>query len=99
MKKLLMQGKKGTVEEYFSSELFLPHLNCETREQVLEQMCRFVCGKKKLPDDFLQLVKKRESLAATSFGGLVAMPHPWKADGEHSCFRHCLKPIVCWTAL
>lgn len=52
MKKLLMQGKKGTVEEYFSSELFLPHLNCETREQVLEQMCRFVCGKKKLPDDF-----------------------------------------------
>ena len=22
-----------------------------------------------------------------------------KADGEHSCFRHCLKPIVCWTAL
>ena len=46
MKKLLMQGKKGTVEEYFSSELFLPHLNCETREQVLEQMCRFVCGKK-----------------------------------------------------
>ena len=47
MKKLLMQGKKGTVEEYFSPELFLPHLNCETREQVLEQMCRFVCGKKK----------------------------------------------------
>ena len=82
MKKLLMQGKKGTVEEYFSPELFLPHLNCETREQVLEQMCRFVCGKKKLPDDFLQLVKKRESLAATSFGGLVAMPHPGRQSAK-----------------
>lgn len=95
MKKLLMQGKKGTVEEYFSSELFLPHLNCETREQVLEQMCRFVCGKKKLPDDFLQLVKKRESLAATSFGGLVAMPHPWKAVSKDTfvCLAILDKPV------
>lgn len=95
MKKLLMQGKKGTVEEYFSPELFLPHLNCETREQVLEQMCRFVCGKKKLPDDFLQLVKKRESLAATSFGGLVAMPHPWKAVSKDTfvCLAILDKPV------
>ena len=86
MKKLLMQGKKGTVEEYFSSELFLPHLNCETREQVLEQMCRFVCGKKKLPDDFLQLVKKRESLA---------MPHPWKAVSKDTfvCLAILDKPV------
>lgn len=95
MKKLLMQGKKGTVEEYFSPELFLPHLNCETREQVLEQMCRFVCGKKKLPDDFFQLVKKRESLAATSFGGLVAMPHPWKAVSKDTfvCLAILDKPV------
>ena len=95
MKKLLMQGKKGTVEEYFSPELFLPHLNCETREQVLEQMCRFVCGKKKLPGDFLQLVKKRESLAATSFGGLVAMPHPWKAVSKDTfvCLAILDKPV------
>lgn len=58
-------------------------------------MCRFVCGKKKLPDDFLQLVKKRESLAATSFGGLVAMPHPWKAVGKDTfvCLAILDKPV------
>ena len=95
MKKLLMQDKKGTVEEYFSPELFLPHLNCKTREQVLEQMCNFVCGKKELPENFLQLVKKREKLAATSFGGMVAMPHPWKAVSKETfvCLAILDKPV------
>lgn len=84
MKKLLMQDKKCVAEDYFSPELFLPHLNCKTREEVLEQLCRFVRTKKELPQNFLQLVKKREALAATSFGGMVAMPHPWKAVGQET---------------
>lgn len=77
--KKLLQSSQSTIEHYFSPELFVPHLNCTTREQVLEQMCRFMKEKKGLPDSFLPLVRKREKLAATTFGNLVAMPHPWKA--------------------
>ena len=95
MKKLLMQGKKGTVEEYFSPELFLPHLNCETRGAGTGTDVPVRVWQKKLPDDFLQLVKKRESLAATSFGGLVAMPHPWKAVSKDTfvCLAILDKPV------
>lgn len=77
--KKLLQRSQSTIEPYFSEELFLPHLRCTSREQVLEQMCTFMKGKKDLPDSFLSLVRKREKLAPTTFGNLVAMPHPWKA--------------------
>lgn len=77
--KKLLQSSQNTIEHYFSPELFIPHLSCTTREQVLEQICTFMKEKKDLPDSFLPLVRKREKLAATTFGNLVAMPHPWKA--------------------
>lgn len=40
-------------------------------------------------------MKKRESLAATSFGGLVAMPHPWKAVSKDTfvCLAILGKPV------
>lgn len=40
-------------------------------------------------------MKKRESLAATSFGGLVAMPHPWKAVSKDTfvCLAILDKPV------
>lgn len=72
------------MECYFSEELFLPHLQCSTREETLRQMCRFVEERKGLPPQFLELVRKRERLAATSFGKSVAMPHPWKAIGSET---------------
>lgn len=39
--------------------------------------------------------EKRESLAATSFGGLVAMPHPWKAVSKDTfvCLAILDKPV------
>lgn len=96
MKKLLMQGKKGNCGRIFQLGAISATSQLQKHgEQVLEQMCRFVCRQKKLPDDFLQLVKKRESLAATSFGGLVAMPHPWKAVSKDTfvCLAILDKPV------
>lgn len=46
MKKLLMQGKKGTVEEYFSPELFLPHLNAKHGSRYWNR-CAGSCAAKK----------------------------------------------------
>lgn len=82
--KQLLQDRPSMMECYFSEELFLPHLQCSTREETLRQMCRFVEERKGLPPQFLELVRKRERLAATSFGKSVAMPHPWKAIGSET---------------
>ena len=57
-------------------------------------MCRFVCGKKSCRMIFTAR-EKRDALAATSFGGLVAMPHPWKAVSKDTfvCLAILDKPV------
>ncbi len=47
-------------------------------------MCQFVMEKKNLPKEFYESVLKRERLAKTAFGNMVAMPHVYKAISEET---------------
>lgn len=85
VKKALTAGVKNAVTSYYERDLFIPHLSCKTKEEVLKVMCEFLITHKNLPAEFYDSVLERESLAKTVFGNMVAMPHPYKSLGERTC--------------
>lgn len=84
VKRVLTSDKTSPVENYYEREMFLPHLKLRTKEEVLSCMCQFVMEKKNLPREFYESVLKRERLANTAFGNMVAMPHVYKAISEET---------------
>lgn len=61
---------------YFDERLFISALDATDKDEVLDALCSCVASVHDVPDDFRALVGRREELAQTSFGNLVAMPHP-----------------------
>lgn len=68
----------------FSPALFFPHLPFSTREEVLSFMCAQIAAHEKVAPELEELVWKREEMATTSFGNLVALPHPYEPVSEHT---------------
>lgn len=69
----------------FSPRLFLAHLECTSRSEVLDALCAQVCVECPVHGDLRGLVEERERLARTSFGNLVAMPHPSRPVVDVTC--------------
>ena len=61
---------------YFDERLFLSALDAEDKDGALDALCARVAEVHDVPGDFRALVQRREELAQTCFGNLVAMPHP-----------------------
>ena len=61
---------------YFDERLFLGALDAEDKDGALDALCARVAEIHDVPGDFRALVQRREELAQTCFGNLVAMPHP-----------------------
>lgn len=61
---------------YFDERLFAGPLDAADKDEVLDTLCALVAEVHAVPDDFRALVARREELAQTCFGNLVAMPHP-----------------------
>lgn len=61
---------------YFDERLFLGTLDAEDKDGALDALCARVAEVHDVPGDFRALVQRREELAQTCFGNLVAMPHP-----------------------
>ena len=69
---------------YFTSELFIPNISLDKKEDILKFMCEFVKQQKSIPENFYELVLERERIGSTSFGNYIAIPHPYKPIGEES---------------
>lgn len=65
----------------FDSRLFLPRVKAQTKKQALKTICQAVGGYRSVPDDFFELVMKREAMGQTDFGNRVAIPHPYQILG------------------
>ena len=78
VKKILAFGNENSIETYYSNSLFLSHIKCKTKDDVLKYMCEYVMEHKNLSQEFYESVLERENLACTTFGNKVAMPHPCK---------------------
>lgn len=94
--KFLLQHS-SVMEKYFQKDLFLTHIQLDTKEEVLRYMVNQIHNVyPNLPYDFYDAVIRRENQAVTEFGNLVAIPHPYKAMTENTFVCVCIldKPIL-----
>ena len=82
VRELLAHNSPRGVVSLFDRELFFPHLTEKDKESVLRRLCAEVSARRAVSPRFEELVWERERRAATSFGNLVAMPHPLEAASE-----------------
>jgi len=61
---------------YFDERLFFSHLVFQTKDEAIDFLCDRTAEAVDMPSDFKALVHERETLALTTFGNDVAMPHP-----------------------
>lgn len=87
VKRTLMGKTDSPVLDIYLRELFLPHMKFADKDEALRVLCGFVYERGLVPKEFLDSVRAREVLAKTSFGNMVAMPHPIEVMGN--------QPFVC----
>lgn len=80
--RIFENGDDRFLNRYFDSRLFLPSVQAETKEQALAEICQAVTHSRSVPDDFYELVMKREEMGQTDFGNWVAIPHPCRILGS-----------------
>ena len=67
---------RNIVLDYYKEEMFTTDIKGETKEEIIKNICEEIKKYKSIPDNFYELVMKREQLAETDIGNLVAIPHP-----------------------
>ncbi|MEI0557726.1 BglG family transcription antiterminator [Brachyspira intermedia] len=67
---------RNIILDYYKEEMFTTDIKGETKEEIIKNICEDIKKYKNIPDNFYELVIKREQLAETDIGNLVAIPHP-----------------------
>lgn len=75
---MLEKGEKSYLTRYYKREMFFIDLPEKKKEDILQSLCRKMEEREPLPKGFYEAVLKREELAQTDFGNLIAMPHPYR---------------------
>ena len=91
----VLEKPENVIERYFSEELFLPEVEVSSKEDVIRQLCERIQNVRNIPDEFYDLVMKREKLLQTAMGDLVAVPHPYRTVTDHTLISVAIlkKPI------
>ncbi len=93
----LFRRNESLVDKYYDPELFVPCLKAEDKWEVIRKLCGLVIEKRGLSPDFHASVEKREKLAKTAFGNMVAMPHPYTSGwGEPFACVAVLEHPILW---
>lgn len=82
MRKILAANGKNDIMSYYPQELFFTEIGLDTKEEVIRELCRRMAERRALPKGFFEAVMKREQLAQTCVGNMVAMPHPCRMMTE-----------------
>lgn len=92
---LMGEGGDSGLYRYFDPRLFMAHLSCSDKREAISLLCEKVAEFHDVPEEFEELIWKREDLAPTSFGNSVAMPHPFEAcsDSTFVCVALLNDPI------
>lgn len=78
------------------SRIFI-HEDLGSKQAVIEFMCQELYKQGLVPKDYQYLVLEREALAPTSFGNLVAIPHPLTPVTDETFWTVCtLKRPIHW---
>lgn len=85
-----------SMERFFSSQLFFPHLQAATRDDALKELIQLTNQVAALPEEYYDYVNIREQNGTTEFGNLVAIPHPCEILTEQTFVSIGIleKPII-----
>lgn len=87
----------NSVFEYIREDLLFLSKPLQTKEDVLTFLVKQLQDKVALPNNYLDLVYERESIAPTAYGNLIAIPHPITAQTNVTCLTICtLKKPIDW---
>ena len=90
-------GTSDQLMEAFDERLFVPHLAARTSEEAIRALSDRLIRYAGVPPTLIDQVLAREEAAATSFGNLVAMPHPLEAvDGRTRVAVGVLDRAIAW---
>lgn len=84
-----LKGKQLSSLDYTMEELVFLQQNIESKEEVLHFLVEKLQGLNLVPDNFLEAVKEREAFSPTSYGNLVAIPHPISPMTETTFWTLC----------
>jgi lichenan operon transcriptional antiterminator len=80
---------------YIKEELVFLQKEFETRDEVLDFLCKQLQYLGLVSEDFLESVLAREKLSPTSYGNFVAIPHPLTPKTDSTFWTICtlVKPV------
>jgi lichenan operon transcriptional antiterminator len=94
----LSSVKESAERSYLDESRVFIHKNLEDKESVIRFICDELYKQKLVSKDYVNSVLEREAVAPTSFGNLVAIPHPLTPETEETFWTVCtLKKPIEWT--
>lgn len=83
--------------EYFKESLYINDIGFESKEEVLQFLCKQIKDNYKMPPNFESLVFEREDFFGTDFLPMVAFPHPNQLIGSETLIAVAqLKRPIFW---
>lgn len=97
---VLRRGNQNVLKKYYKRERFLKDVPGDTKEEVLEYICRRIKRQEQVDDNFYDLVIERESFAQMDYGNYISIPHPNQiASEEIFAYVAILKHPIIWNHL
>lgn len=94
----LSSVKECEEQSYLDESRVFIHKDFEDKESVIRFLCEELYKQKLVSKDYINSVLEREAVAPTSFGNLVAIPHPLIPETEETFWTVCtLKKPIEWT--
>lgn len=84
------------LKNIFREDLFLSGLSCHSRDEALHMITDYMIDKGYMNEATKQSVFRREEMATTELGSMVAMPHALENDGKEASVTVAIldKPIL-----
>lgn len=84
------------ISECFNENLFLPEVSLQTRDEIIDLMCKRLYENNYVNENFRNQVYQREAVAPTCFSNQIAIPHSIKKDAKKSgiCISILKEPIL-----
>lgn len=94
---LLRRGNQGYLVRYYPRNRFVTHISGDTKEEVLEKLCKIIQEQEQVDENFYDLVLERESYAQIDYGNNIAIPHPNQIASEETfAYTVVLKDPIVW---
>lgn len=97
IKNYLSPANQEGLSLYLDPSRVFIHQELENKESVIQFLCNELYKQGLVTKEYVKLVLEREALAPTSFGNLVAIPHPLTPVTEETFWTVCtLKYPITW---